>query len=335
MSILLCSICLLALQANAQDLHFSQYYNAPLTVNPANTGFIPDGNYRIGANFRQQWASVPVPYTTMSAWGDMQVMKNENNNGWFGLGLHLLSDRSGDGNLVSNKIYGSFAYHQGLGDNSLLSAGFSVGYVSKRVDLADLKFVRQWTGKFIDNQLPSGESITEPSTNYFDFHAGLNYAIFPTDDIYMNLGVSMMHINQPNETLFGRNSGVDNTLSPRYTVFLNGSFRVREDLILNPSAYYSNMATASELMIGGNAEYRLVEDGSLTVLGGLYYRRNDAVVPMLGFSYNNLYINFTYDATVSSIRDFIGLRGGPEVSIIQRGLFGKGGTGIKCPSFKQ
>ena len=33
----------------AQDLHFSQFFNSPLTTNPANTGFIPDADYRIGA----------------------------------------------------------------------------------------------------------------------------------------------------------------------------------------------------------------------------------------------------------------------------------------------
>ena len=29
----------------AQDLHFSQYFNAPLLVNPANTGFNPTFDY--------------------------------------------------------------------------------------------------------------------------------------------------------------------------------------------------------------------------------------------------------------------------------------------------
>ena len=41
-----------------QDLHFSQFYNSPLTTNPANTGFIPDADYRIGVNYRNQWSSI-------------------------------------------------------------------------------------------------------------------------------------------------------------------------------------------------------------------------------------------------------------------------------------
>ena len=51
------------LTANSQDLHFSQFMNSPLLINPANTGFIPDGDFRLGANYRNQWASVSAfPY---------------------------------------------------------------------------------------------------------------------------------------------------------------------------------------------------------------------------------------------------------------------------------
>ena len=35
-------------QLQAQDLQFSQFFNAPLLVNPANTGFLPDADYRLG-----------------------------------------------------------------------------------------------------------------------------------------------------------------------------------------------------------------------------------------------------------------------------------------------
>jgi hypothetical protein len=66
-----------------QDLHFSQWYNSPLTANPANTGFIPDADYRIGANYRNQYSTVmTVPYKTMSIFGDAQVFRDRLVNGW-------------------------------------------------------------------------------------------------------------------------------------------------------------------------------------------------------------------------------------------------------------
>ena len=45
---------ILCISASTQDLHFSQFMNSPLLTNPANTGFIPDGDYRLGVNYRNQ-----------------------------------------------------------------------------------------------------------------------------------------------------------------------------------------------------------------------------------------------------------------------------------------
>src|ERR1044071_3130060 len=101
--------------ADSQDLHFSQFMNSPLLTNPANTGFIPDGDYRLGVNFRNQWASLtPYPYKTMSAFGDAQILQNQNNDGWVGVGGLILRDVAGSGALTSTRIYGSVAYHQML-----------------------------------------------------------------------------------------------------------------------------------------------------------------------------------------------------------------------------
>jgi hypothetical protein len=111
---LLSAVCI-APFASAQDLHFSQFMNSPLATNPANTGFLPEGDYRLGVNYRNQWASVmTIPYKTMSAFGDAQVLQNENNDGWLGIGGMLLRDVAGSGNLTSTKLYGSIAYHQML-----------------------------------------------------------------------------------------------------------------------------------------------------------------------------------------------------------------------------
>src|ERR1044072_4842215 len=97
-------ICLLAAVAvytsnvYAQDLHFSQFFNSPLSTNPANTGFIPDGDYRLGVNFREQWSSImTLPYKTMSAFADIQLMKDRDRTGWLGTGILALRDVAGSG----------------------------------------------------------------------------------------------------------------------------------------------------------------------------------------------------------------------------------------------
>src|ERR1039457_7372715 len=95
----------------AQDLHFSQWFNSPLTTNPANTGFIPDADYRLGANYRNQWSSIMAePYKTMSAWGDAQVFRDRIQSGWLGLGGVILHDVAGSGSLTTTEVYGPIAY---------------------------------------------------------------------------------------------------------------------------------------------------------------------------------------------------------------------------------
>ena len=88
----------LSTSAHAQDLHFSQFFNNPLLTNPANTGFIPDADYRIGASYRNQYSSIMVmPYKTISIYGDAQVFRDTLENGWLGLGGVILRDVAGRG----------------------------------------------------------------------------------------------------------------------------------------------------------------------------------------------------------------------------------------------
>ena len=155
---------LFSFYAKAQDLHFSQFFNSPLTTNPANTGFIPDADYRVGAHFRNQWAAIlAAPYRTLSIYGDAQLMREQFPNGWLGLGGALLSDQAGTGGLRSTKIYASLAYHQMLGLSSLLSAGFNLGWANKRIDQTKLTFPDQFNGIFFDNTVPTSAIVTNCS----------------------------------------------------------------------------------------------------------------------------------------------------------------------------
>jgi type IX secretion system PorP/SprF family membrane protein len=135
---------------HAQDLHFSQFFNSPLSTNPANTGFIPDADYRLGAHYRNQFSSImTVPYQTTSIFGDAQLFRDKLENGWLGVGGLLLNDVAGSGSLRSTKIYGSVAYHQMLGSSSLVSAGFNVGWANKRIDVSKLKFLTSLMVNFL------------------------------------------------------------------------------------------------------------------------------------------------------------------------------------------
>jgi type IX secretion system PorP/SprF family membrane protein len=319
----------------AQDLHFSQYFNAPLLVNPANTGFIPDGDYRLGINYRNQWASISNnPYKTFSAFADGQLFGERLENGWVGIGGALMKDVAGSGNLTSTRAFGSVAYHQALGLGSLLSAGFNVGWVSKRIDFTKLTFDNQWNGKFFDIAAPSGEAFATNQINYFTLQAGMNYAFYPDENTYLNAGVSVSHINRPKESFFTTTSNVDDRLSPRYTVFLNGSFKTADNMwIVNPNVYVSKMSTATEIVAGANAQRNLSGDGNTQLILGAYYRLNDAMIPLVGFQKGTYKLTFNYDATSSALKSYNGTRGAYEFSLIKQGIFDPSKE-LKCPAVR-
>jgi len=322
----------------AQDLHFSQFFHSPLTTNPANTGFIPEGDYRLGVNYRDQWSSImTVPYKTMSAFGDIQLFRDRLENGWVGAGGVVLKDVAGSGNLTSTKVYGSVAYHQMLGYSSLLSLGFNVGFANKQINTTNLKFPDQFDGNFFDNKLPTSVALANNNTSYFDMQVGMNYAYFPTETVYINTGASIHHLNRPNESFFENDNSVDTRVPVRYIGFLNASIMLNDQWIVNPNAYFTTQAKASELVLGANAQYNLSGDGEYQLIAGAYYRHKDAIIPMVGLGYKDYSFSFTYDATVSTLKNYNNTRGAFEFSLVKQGVFSKYNGNRRqsiCPSFK-
>lgn len=328
---------LLTLVGKAQDLHFSQFFQSPLTTNPANTGFLPDADFRLGVNLRNQWSSVmSVPYKTMSVYGDAQVLRNSFENGWLGLGGVVLSDVAGAGSLQSTKVYGSIAYHHMLGYSSLLSAGFNMGMANKKIDPSKLVFPDQFDGKFFDVTLPTTVVLAKNNISYFDMQAGINFAYFPTENFYINAGYSIHHVNKPRETFFDA-ATQDNILPMRHIGFINGIFKLNDRLIVSPNIYYTNQSRASELVGGLVANYNISgqEGGNTQFLAGLYYRHKDAAIGMAGFEVKKVRFLFSYDATISTLRGFNKSRGAYELSIVKKGLYPYNPVDRKvmCPSF--
>jgi len=331
--LLLAACCLSFASLQAQDLHFSQFFNAPLLTNPANTGFIPDADYRLGASYRNQWSNImSAPYKTMSIFGDAQLFRDKLENGWLGLGGVILSDVAGRGSLRSTKAYGSLAYHQQLGNSSLVSAGFNVGWANKRIDLSKLTFPDQFDGKFFENPI-TAVSLANTSVSYLDVQAGMNYAYFPDENVYINAGYSIHHVNRPKETFFNDNTNAGR-ISMRHIGFVNAILKVNDRVIINPNAYFTMQAKSTELVVGLNGNYNLSEFGEKQLVAGLYYRLGDAIAPMVGIEVNNVKFTFSYDATLSSLNQFNGYRGAGEFSIVKKGFYPQRGDRQSiCPTF--
>jgi type IX secretion system PorP/SprF family membrane protein len=223
-----------------------------------------------------------------------------------------------------------------LGVAHLLSAGFNVGWANKRINQANLKFPDQFDGRFFDSNLPTSVVLDNPSVNYFDVQVGLNYAYFPTENLYVNGGISAWHLNRPRESFFSTDiSGYDSRIQPRYNAFLNVSYKLSDMVIINPMAYYSQQAKSNELVGGATIQYNLSGDGESQLYGGLVYRAGDAFIPMVGFEWKNIKLMFTYDVTTSSLKNYNNGRGAWEFALLRHGFYNeytRDRTSI-CPKF--
>ncbi len=320
--------------ALAQDPHFSQFFASPLTLNPAYTGKF-NGLVRASGNYRDQWPEISKAFVTSTLAIDAPIFKGRlNEHDTWGLGVMALTDRTANGVLNSNFFTVSTAYHKALDEDGYhqLGVGFQGSYASKRLDGSQLNFENElaldgtWTN-------PSGEAIdnTRIGVHYFDFNAGIIYSGSTTGDNNFYGGVSVYHINRPQENF----TNGYYTLQPRVTIHGGGYFPTGEATTLHLSAQHSRQAGAFETLVGGALAMTLNNDFDrpTSVYAGTWYRWKDALIPYIGLEWNDFRLGITYDVNTSSLKTASQRRGGIELSLIYIKRRSDGGKDIPCPKF--
>lgn len=306
------SICFL--KVAGQDPHFSQFYASPLTLNPALTGLFA-GEGRISSTYRNQWQSISNPFTTGTVAFDSRalrrVFKEQN---VFGLGGMALYDQSNNGGLRSRYLAFTAGYNQQLDKygHHRLGIGFQASFVSKTIDYTKFLFSRQFTPIGFDPTLPTGEPRSTLGINYPDMGTGILYSGISNTEQQWYIGASYYHITKPNESM----TGGEAKLSPRTTIHAGYNFSVNEMSKLYFSGLYMNSAISSEIMLGSiYQQYLDFYDKKSSVLGGIYYRHNESIIPYAGLESGDFQIGLSYDINISSLRTASQSRGGFELSL--------------------
>ncbi len=320
----------------AQDLHFSQYYNAPMLLNPANTALLQNSDWRAGINYRNQGATIPVPYNTFSIFSDFGLMRNQWDNAWLGTGVAVWRDVAGNGNLALTKVQGNLAAHILTGEKTSFSAGLGIVYNQRSVDFSKLTYDVQWDefsfNKSVDNQ----ETFSVQKTTFMDLNAGVNFSYYNNDNFFAKISVAASHLNQPTETFYGQT----NKLGLRPILNLDIVYKANDNIMLSPSVYYTRQKKASEL-VGGtllniNASGGMASLDANEILLGIFYRNKDAVIGVAGYKWKQNRITVNYDNTVSKLSSGNNGVGAMEISLIIQGNYQKGEDRTKaygCPRF--
>jgi type IX secretion system PorP/SprF family membrane protein len=297
----------------AQDIHFSQFHAAPLNINPAMTGVF-DGDIRIVSNFRSQWTSVPVPYTTFSASFDQKILTNGKlgDNG-LGGGLFFNFDQAGDSELTLLQIGGSVAYARQISKTNFISVGMMSGVGQRRFNTANLNFDEQFIdGTFIDNA-PISENFVNTSLIFADVAVGLAWNVKISNRLRFNLGGSLWHLNQPQYSFF---EDSESRLPLKWGINLDAVIQMTETIDVMPSAIYFHQGGFDERLFGTYVRYHLDQRQSLNkaVLIGTWYRFNDAVIAAFAMEYGYWRFGISYDANTSPFSAATRSYGGFELS---------------------
>ena len=293
----------------AQDIHFSQFYNSPLTLNPALTG-VMDGRFRAGVIYRDQWRSVTSPFTTISGYADIPVSKGLKNGDQVGVGIMLFNDKTGTAGLSNFTGLLSAAYHKTLGVNKthVLSFGLQIGITSKRLDMSKAVFADQ-----ADNTLSpvntSADAANISSKTHEELNIGIGYSARFGKRSRFYVGGSFFHLTQPKESL----SQTDSRLPMRFLAHAGMDIAVGEKVSILPSVVYMFQAKDQEINLGTGVSYAFA-DGIKGIVG-LYYRVSDAVIPAVGVDIKGFNFMFSYDVNASSLSKASKNRGAFELSL--------------------
>lgn len=300
---LLCILCCCFLKTVfAQDPQFTQFYNAPLYLNPALTGSTEQ--YRGAANYRNQWLLMNSNYVSSTFSFDYNANRLRS-----GFGFLASYDNAGSNQLTATSFAGSYAFVVPF-KSWQIRLGIQGGLTSRQINAGGLRFVSQ-----VRNDEPPVDESAGGSSLSFGVSSGM--VIYNKNIVF---GFAAHHLNRPDQSIIGAGS----PLPIKYSLQLAGNYRVyamNSYLYLMPAILFKMQGATQQL----DAGIRFMRD-DLPLEMGVFYRgipffpnaggtlNQDALAFTVGWKTENWTFGYSYDLTISGLTPLTG--GSHEISVI-------------------
>jgi type IX secretion system PorP/SprF family membrane protein len=304
----------------AQDPQYSQFYAAPLYLNPAFAG--STNQSRVGINYRNQWPAIDANFTTFSAFYDTYI---EDKNS--GVGVLLTRDREGILGLQSISVAFQYSYDLQITKGLSFRPGVQFAIYNRSINFDKLTFGDQFdplTGEVINptsaEGLNSGQSKFFPDLSF----GGLLYSKRAW------LGFAAHHITQPNQSMLGEESRLPMKLSAHAGLKFYftpgemgaGFYRKEQERSVAPAIQYRHQGEFDQMDVGFYFTFEPLIIG--TWYRGVPFKKvngfnnNESVVLLVGFTKKGakdvLNIGYSYDYTISQLGP--GSGGAHEFSLV-------------------
>ncbi|MEQ8325204.1 MAG: PorP/SprF family type IX secretion system membrane protein [Vicingaceae bacterium] len=307
---------LTSLSCLAQDFQYSQFYAAPLYLNPAFTGLTDQ--HRLVVNLRDQWPGLPNSYYSGSISYDRNLESINS-----GIGFIANGELTGSGQLWRTELAPCYSYQAVIDEKIIIRPALKVGFNMIGINRNKLVF---------NDQLESGQGTVEtqirPNRFYLDFSSG----ILVMTERYWG-GLALNHLNTPDQSLLENTpedpipTKVSIHGGAKFPLPTSGNARATEkDITL--VVHYKSQAKFDQFDVG--AYY----NRNPMVLGiwyrGLPLKSNkqgainaDALTFLMGFRKEGSYsLGFSYDLTISRL-SFTRSAGSFEISYIKEWMHKK------------
>jgi type IX secretion system PorP/SprF family membrane protein len=295
-------ILVLSMPSIAQDIQYSQFYAAPLYLNPAMTG--SEENTRVGINYRSQWPGLEYSFNAYSAYYD-HFIEGRNSS----IGLIVNGSRESLARINNIEIGGLYSYRLRLGESQFLNFGGQLSYVSRNSLFEDLVFGSQIDVDrgIIDGSVPY-LPVQESQHRYADLGFGM---LWNSKNLW--LGASAHHLTRPRlSSLFEEN----NRLAIKYGLhgglrldlsggFINDYFNnTLQERAVFFAFNYKNQDPFHQLDVGGQIFFE-------PLILGLWYRglpikynfpNIESIIALVGLALQNgLDVGYSFDVTTSKL----------------------------------
>ncbi len=337
---ILCWLCPAFAMAQA-DIHFSQFYETSILRNPALTGVF-ESDYKFGAYMRNQWSSISHPYVTALVSGEYRTPVSMASNDFISFGVLGYHDKAGSIDQKITGVYPAINYNKAINEqrNTFLSVGITGGYLQYSFDPAKATFNNQYQpGGGYSPTNPTGETLPNAKMNLWDIGAGVNFNTSTGADNRATfvLGISGYHFMQPKFSYFNV-PGI--TQNIRWNANAGFSVGLTESLDMVLHANYAMQSTYNEILAGGLiswTDHSSRVGPQYSVSAGVFYRLNDALVPVVKVKYKNVAIGFSYDVNISTLTPASNMQGAYEITLFVLGSKSRDKAGMlkktMCPRF--
>lgn len=279
----------------AQDIRYSQFFNNPLSVNPALTGSGIE-HLRATISYRRQDAGPANPFTTKGASVDKIIGK-------WGLGFNIHSNGAGDASVKSLNLAGSLSYRLFFGYKSSqeLAAGLQMGLLSRSINPAKFTFDNQFNEDIgYDPSIASGETFENNSVVRPSINVGMQWKHHgrkKSAKVRPYLGYAAFHMNRPDVSFFGDEVRYD----IKHSINAGADIRISEELLIKPSILHTQQGPFNETVFGVLGNYQHGSDNQIQA--GLFGKAGRAFVFYAGYQMDRFLVGMSYDVASGPIHE--------------------------------